>query len=69
MVVVEVRGDDNKLIELVEVSLSEDSHRIMITDDQGHQVFIHHAAWMDIIKVVGRMLVEEERKANAKEKH
>lgn len=67
MVVVEVRGDDNTLIEVVEVSLSEATHRIMITDDQGHQVYIHHAAWMDIIKVVGRMLMEEERKANAKE--
>jgi hypothetical protein len=67
MVVVEVRGDDNKLIEIVEVSLSEATHRIMITDDQGHQVFIHHAAWMDIIKVVGKLLMEEERKANTKE--
>ena len=67
MVVVEVRGEDNKLIEVVEVSLSEATHRIMLTDDQGHQVFIHHAAWMDIIKVVGKMLVEEERKANTKE--
>ena len=67
MVVVEVRGDDNKLIEIVEVSLSEATHRIMLTDDQGHQVYIHHAAWMGIIKVVGKLLVEEERKANAKE--
>ena len=69
MVVVEVRGDDNKLIEVVEVSLSETSKRIMITDDQGHQVFIHHSAWIDIIKVVGNLLMEEERKANTKEKH
>ena len=69
MVVVEVRGDDNKLIELVEVSLSEDSHRIMITDDQGHQVFIHHSAWISIIRVVGKILMEEENKANTKEKH
>lgn len=67
MVVVEVRADDNTLIEVVEVSLSETSKRIMITDDQGHQVFIHHSAWIDIIRVVGRMLMEEERKANAKE--
>ena len=69
MVVVEVRGEDNKLIEVVEVSLSEATHRIMITDDQGHQVFIHHSAWIDIIKVVGNLLMEEERKANTKEKH
>jgi hypothetical protein len=69
MTVIEVRADDNTLIEIVEVSLSEATHRIMITDDQGHQVFIHHSAWMDIIKVVGKMLMEEERKANAKEKH
>lgn len=67
MVVVEVRADDNTLIEVVEVSLSEASKRIMITDNQGHQVFIHHSAWIDVIKVVGKMLVEEERKANAKE--
>jgi hypothetical protein len=67
MVVVEVRADDNTLIEVVEVSLSKDTHRIMLTDDQGHQVYIHHAAWLDVIKVVGKLLMEEERKANAKE--
>jgi hypothetical protein len=69
MTVIEVRTEQGKLIEVVEVSLSEATHRIMLTDDQGHQVFIHHAAWMDIIKVVGKLLMEEERKANAKEKH
>lgn len=68
MTVIEVRGDDGLLIELVEVSLSETTRRIMITDDQGHQVFIHHNAWMDVIKVVGKILMEEERKANTKEK-
>jgi hypothetical protein len=69
VVVVEVRGDDNKLIEVVEVSLSETTHRIMITDDQGHQVFIHHSAWISIIRVVGKLLMEEENKASEKEKH
>ena len=61
MVVVEVRAPDHTLIEIVEVSISADSHRIMITDDQGHQVFVHRDAWMDIIKAVGKLLMEERK--------
>lgn len=62
MVVVEARGTDGKLIELVDISLS-DTGRIMITDDQGHQVFIHRACWTQAIKTVNDLLAKEQHES------
>jgi len=55
MTLVEARTPDGKLIDLTEVSLSQ-SQRIMITDDQGHQVYIHSAAWLGVVKAVSTLL-------------
>jgi hypothetical protein len=64
MVVVEARAPDGSLIEIVEVSLMlsilNDSHRIVITDDNGNQVYISRYAWPDIVKVVEEQLNKPE---------
>jgi hypothetical protein len=47
MVVIEARSPDGRLIEIAEVSITEHNN-IMITDDQGHQVFLSRELWLKI---------------------
>lgn len=51
MVIIEARSPENKLIEIAEVSLTEQG-RVMITDNQGHQVFLSRELWNKIDEAV-----------------
>jgi len=59
MVVVEARSADGKLIEIAEVSLTEHG-RIMITDDQGNQIYLSRALWHKIDQAVRTLPVQPE---------
>lgn len=54
MVVVEARDEHNVLIEIAEVSITEHD-RIMITDDQGNQVYLSRALWLKIEQAVATL--------------
>ena len=59
MAIVEARLSDGSLIEIAEVSITE-TVRIMITDNAGHQVFLHRVAWIPIMREVSKLLIIEE---------
>ncbi len=65
MAVIEARMPDGKLAEVTEVNLSKSGLLILITDHDGHQVFVHRYAWEGVVAAVKELYAEEERQAQA----
>ena len=65
MTVVEARRPDGTLEQLVEVNLTSSGMRVMLTDNDGHQIQVHKDAWEGVVKAVHDLFAIEQRRAQS----
>jgi hypothetical protein len=61
MALIEVRRPDGRIIELLEVDLTQSGLLIVITDCEGNRAYIHRYAWDGLIDAVNFLFEQEDR--------